>query len=62
MDDRVEAVARAFCRNMKMDPDEVRGARGKSPRWRLYEGKAVEAIAMHDAIAEAAERLERRDG
>jgi CelD/BcsL family acetyltransferase involved in cellulose biosynthesis len=51
-DAAVEAVARAFCKRMGLDPDITRGVRGKSPRWRLYETRAREAIVMHLALKE----------
>ena len=58
MDDRIEAVARAWCAKMGRDPDAIhcrfRGAH--IPRgvayWRLIATEAREAIAMQEAIAE----------
>ena len=46
----VEAVARAFCKRMGLDPDEMVGL--GYPRWIGWREKAREVIAMHLAIKE----------
>ncbi len=59
-DAAVEAVARAFCKRMGLDPDEVVGWEWKSPEepecpvyeWECRQDEAREAIAMHLALKE----------
>jgi hypothetical protein len=62
MDETVEAVARAFCKRMGLDPDEdgcqipsKSGWLEYGLRWRQVEQDAREAIAMHLAIREVLE-------
>ncbi len=59
-DATVEAVARAFCRRMGLDPDEVVSWEWRSPEepecpvreWECHQDQAREAIAMRLAIEE----------
>jgi len=60
MDNRIEAVARAYCRRMGLDPDEKTWGESSPgslqcsfrPYWRTMVERAREAIAMQEAIAE----------
>jgi hypothetical protein len=56
-DAAVEAVARAFCKRMGLDPDEVVDVVGKMElpvlEWGNHVGRAREAIAMHLAMKDA---------
>ncbi len=47
---QVEAVARAFCRELGLDPDEVLYRYG--PRWLFYREDARRAIAMREDLDE----------
>jgi hypothetical protein len=55
-DPTVEAVARAYCKRMGLDPDEVVAVVGKMElpvlEWGNHVGRAREAIAMHLAVQE----------
>lgn len=79
----IEAVAKAICRNLGLDPDEhVSFGVGEDmtpaeraerlsdftpdialfgPRWRLWRGRAAEAIATRDAVASATDATPGRD-
>jgi hypothetical protein len=48
-DASVEAVARAFCKRMGLDPDY---GSGSWKQWLDYRARAREAIAMHLALKE----------
>jgi hypothetical protein len=57
-DATVEAVARAYCKRIGLDPDEMidddisEDDGPKSPLWRMWKYNAREAIAMHLAVQE----------
>lgn len=46
----LEAVARAFCKRMGLDPDELMPM--ETPRWQVYRHSARHHIAMHLAVKE----------
>ncbi len=51
-DATVEAVARAFCRRMGLDPDELAYPPLTRKHWEGWKRQAREAIAMRLAIEE----------
>jgi hypothetical protein len=48
----VEAVARAFCKRMGLDPDDAWQINLNDRVWHHYRDRAREAIAMHLAVKE----------
>jgi len=49
-DEQVEAVARAFCKRMGLDPDGITGHGGNEwCWWKRYERQACEASALKGA-------------
>ncbi len=56
-DATVEAVARAFCKRMGLDPDEGYSPydHDSTPHWQRCASRAREAIAMHLAVQEVME-------
>lgn len=56
-DAAVEAVARAFCKHMGLDPDVWYrpGDKDQREEWRRHAHKARKAIAMHLALKEVLE-------
>ncbi len=51
-DATVEAVARAFCRRMGLDPDEPWNMSRENLNWHMKRSQAREAIAMRLSIEE----------